>query len=343
MKKLIYFLLILMLATGCQAFVLGDDEISTPENNFEIFWDDFDQHYGLFTVRDWDWDSIYTEFRPQVDAQTTDDELWAIFSEMIAYLDDSHTFVARPGEFFASGSEQDEQVEKEFSLELIVRDFVEVIDSSEEQGYLYGRFRDRDIGYLYLSHIEMENTSVIDEMLRQVGQHAAIIIDIRNNTGGDDLTGAEIAGRFLQTEELVYTVQERNGPEHEDFAGKTEYFAQPVGSENYDKPIVLLTDLITVSAAEVMTIYLNANPRLTQIGTETSGDFSDTGMNRFLPKGWVYQYSIMKFLLPDGTSLDGIGHVPDIYVRNTEADVAANNDIVLDRAFTFLFEEYGIR
>lgn len=92
-----------------------------------------------------------------------------------------------------------------------------------------------------------------------------------------------------------------------------------------------------------MTIYLKANPQLTQIGTETAGDFSDTGMNRFLPNGWIYQYSIMKFLLPDGTSLDGVGHVPDIYVRNTEADIAAGNDVVLNRAFTFLFEEYGIR
>ncbi|MEM9930851.1 MAG: S41 family peptidase [Bacteroidota bacterium] len=343
MKTFFSLLVALLIFSGCQSIILGKEKASTPEHNFELFWQDFDEHYGLFTARGWDWDSIYTEFHPRVTAQTTEDELWEIFKEMITYLDDSHTFVARPGEFFASGSEDDEQVEREFSLDLILNDYVELIDSSSEQGYWYGRFRDRDIGYLYLSGIDLENPAVMDEMLRAIGQHAAIIIDIRNNTGGDDLIGAEIAGRFLQETTFVYSVQERNGPEHDDFAGKTNYYARQLGTENFTKPVVLLTDLITVSAGEVMTIYLKANSQLTQIGTTTAGDFSDTGMHRFLPMGWIYQYSIMKFLLPDGTSLDGVGHIPDIYVRNTEADIAAGNDVVLARAFDFLWEEYNIR
>ncbi|MEM6771412.1 MAG: peptidase, partial [Bacteroidota bacterium] len=83
-------------------------------------------------------------------------------------------------------------------------------------------------------------------------------------------------------------------------------------------------------------------PQVTQIGDATSGDFSDTSMDRFLPNGWIYQYSIMRFLLPDGTSLDGTGHVPDIFIRNTVEDITADRDRVLERAFTFLFEAYGI-
>ena len=91
-----------------------------------------------------------------------------------------------------------------------------------------------------------------------------------------------------------------------------------------------------------MLIYLKALPQVTQIGTATSGDYSDTGMRRFLPNGFQYQYSIMKFLLPDGTSLDGVGSVPDIEIRNSAEDIAAGHDLVLERAFRFLLEEYGI-
>jgi len=87
---------------------------------------------------------------------------------------------------------------------------------------------------------------------------------------------------------------------------------------------------------------MNALPQVTQIGTATSGDFLDTGMSRFLPNGMQYQYSIMKFLLPDGTSLGGAGHVPYIEVRNSTEDISAGNDLVLERAFRFLLEEYGI-
>lgn len=340
-----FFPLLLLLLTfcSCQRLILGDDEANDPENNFEIFWTDFDQHYGLFGVRGWDWDSIYTVYRPQVTPQTTDEDLWEIHRQMVEYLDDSHTFVYWPGQaFFSGNSADDERIEAEFSLPLILEDHLEVRDSSRKEGFVYGSLKGRDIGYLHLAGIEMEERDFGDRLLADLGQHAALIIDLRNNTGGDDNVGAALAGRFADREELMYTVQERNGPEPEDFAGKTEYFLRQQGSEQYLRPVVILTDHITVSAAEVMLIYFKALPQVTQIGTPTSGDFSDTGMRRFLPNGWQYQYSIMKFLLPDGRHLDGIGHTPDIEIRNTAEDILARDDQVLERALTFLFEEYGI-
>jgi len=331
-----------VLTSSCQRLVLGDEEANDPENNFELFWQDFDEHYGLFTVRGWDWDSIYTEFRPQVTAQTTDEELFAVFRSMVDYLDDSHTFVYWPGQdFFSGNSADDDRIVAEFSLPLILEQ-LDIIDSSSAEGYVYGNLRDRNVGYLYLAGIEIDDLSFGDQLLQDIGGKDALIIDLRNNTGGDDNVGAALAGRFADRTELAYTVQERSGPEHDDFAPRRDYFLRPAGPAQYEKPVVILTDHITVSAAEVMLIYFKMLPRVTQIGTFTSGDFSDTGMRRFLPNGMQYQYSIMKFLLPDGTHLDGKGHAPDIAVRNTEAEVSAGTDRVLQRAFQFLFEEYGI-
>ncbi|TXF88818.1 S41 family peptidase [Neolewinella aurantiaca] len=344
MKNIIFlFALITLSLTGCQKMVLGEDEANNPENNFELFWNDFDRHYALFGVRGWNWDSIYTEFRPQVTQQSLPDELWDIQRQMIAYLDDSHTFIYRPGvSFFASGSEEDERTATEFSLPLIIDKYLETIDSSSENEYIYGNCTGRNIGYLYLGGMKIEDESIIDDMITNIGDNDAIIIDLRNNTGGDDNAGAAIAGRFADHEGLVYTVQERNGPAHTDFAGKTEYFLRRQGPRQFLKPVVLLTDYITVSAAEVFLIYMSSREQTTLIGTPTSGDFSDTSMRRFLPNGTEYQYSIMKFLLPDGTSIDGTGHIPDLFIRNSAEDIAAENDRVLERAFTFLFEEYGI-
>lgn len=322
--------------------ILGEDEPNDPENNFELFWQDFDAHYGLFTVRGWDWDSIYTQYRGQVTPQTSDEELFEVFRQMVEYLDDSHTFVYWPGrDFFSGNSAEDERLEAEFSLPQIL-ELVEIVDSSSAEGYIYGNLRGRNIGYLHLAGIDIEDLAFGDRLLADIGHQEAIIIDLRNNTGGDDNVGAALAGRFADRTELAYTVQERNGPEHDDFAGKTEYFLRQQGTEQFTKPVILLTDKITVSAAEVMLIYFKMLPQVTQIGTHTSGDFSDTGMRRFLPNGFQYQYSIMKFLLPDGNSLDGIGHFPDIEIRNSAEDITAGNDIVLERAFQFLFDEYGI-
>ncbi|OAV43153.1 S41 family peptidase [Lewinella sp. 4G2] len=340
-----YFLMIsaAFLLCGCQQLILGDEPANDPETNFELFWQDFDRHYGLFGVRGHDWDSIYVAYRPQVTAMTTKEELFEINRQMVEYLDDSHTFIYWPQRAFYSGnSATDEQAEAEFDFSVIHDNYLEEIDSSRAEGYAMGQLSGRKIGYLHLPGVEMEDPAFGDRLLRRLGHNDALIIDLRNNSGGSDEVSANLAGRFADREELVYTIQERNGPEHTDFAEKKEYYLRARGEESFTKPIVVLTDNITVSAAEVMLIYLKALPHVTQIGDATSGDFSDTSMRRFLPNGFQYQYSIMKFLLPDGTSLDGVGHVPDIFAENTAEELAAGNDRVLERAFQFLFEEYGI-
>ena len=65
-------------------------------------------------------------------------------------------------------------------------------------------------------------------------------------------------------------------------------------------------------------------------------------MRRFLPNGWQYQYSIMMSLLPDGRSLDGIGHIPDIQIRNSAYNIQFDIDLVFEKALEYLFDEYGI-
>ena len=104
----------------------------------------------------------------------------------------------------------------------------------------------------------------------------------------------------------------------------------------------MLTDRITISAAEILLLHLKSFSQVTQIGDTTAGDFSDIGMRRFLPNGWQYQYSIMMFLLPDGRSLDGIGHIPDIQIRNSAYNIQSDIDVVFEKALEYLFDEYGI-
>lgn len=117
---------------------------------------------------------------------------------------------------------------------------------------------------------------------------------------------------------------------------------KPRGKAQFTKPIVVLTSDFTASAAEVFLLMIKDLPYMTIIGDTTAGDFSDVGMRRFLPNGWQYQYSIMMYLQADGHSLDGIGHIPDIFVRNSATDIQSGEDKVLERAITFLFDEYGI-
>lgn len=74
-----------------------------------------------------------------------------------------------------------------------------------------------------------------------------------------------------------------------------------------------------------------------QIGDTTADDFLTVSNLRFLPNAWHYRYSIQKVLLPNGQNLDGIGHIPDVYVKYTEFDINASNDRVLETTIQYLF------
>ena len=355
MKRIIILPLVIsmLLVSSCEKIFLEEDEANTPINNFEIFWNDFDQHYSLFEVRRSNWDSIYNVYRPKVTEQTSDSELWNIFKSMITYLDDSHTMILQPKKdfdpdihYFESGSSEVEMVEEEFSLPLLTNKYLENISLLENPKpgliHLSAKIKDKNIGYIYLNAIEAENPDFIDGIINQLKNHKAIILDLRNNTGGSDPVATQIAGRFATSEKLIYTVEERNGPGHSDFSGKISYYSKKTGKTFYDKPLVVLTDKITVSAAEVLLLHLKSFEQVTQIGDVTAGDFSDTSMRRFLPNGWQYRYSIFKFLLPNGKSLDGIGHIPNVYVRNTEDNIKNDEDKVIETAVQFLYDTYGI-
>ena len=129
--------------------------------------------------------------------------------------------------FFRSGSEENSFVEAEFSLSLVKRKYLETWQnipntgsSIDEDEYLYGKVKSRDIGYVYLNGMEADDRDFMDHVLRQIGNHKAIILDLRNNLGGDDLTAEAIAGRFADGEHFIYTGQERNGPNHDGFCRK---------------------------------------------------------------------------------------------------------------------------
>ena len=63
---------------------------NTPEKNFEQLWQVFNKRYAFFKVRGVDWQDQYKVYRPQVNATTTDDELFKIMCKMLKPLNDGH-------------------------------------------------------------------------------------------------------------------------------------------------------------------------------------------------------------------------------------------------------------
>ncbi len=140
----IFFQIIL---TGSLLFIIpGCSSIfeTEPENNseaiFEEFWNTFDESYAVFDERGVDWDDQYAGFRPSVNAGTSDDELFAILSQMVEPLDDGHVTVTAPDRqvFFGNRIRSQKIDDELFDRDVIKGNYLEPgYAVGEEDSYIY--------------------------------------------------------------------------------------------------------------------------------------------------------------------------------------------------------------
>lgn len=323
---------------------LKDDIGTSHENTFQYIWDEMDQNYGGFGPRNIDWYAIYQTYYPQVQSSTTDRELWEVCTDMLDLLDDLHVvmYSSDLDEGYSSNTEFDEDlVEREFELDIVkdnyIEDFTTVL--ADEKDFVYGMIRGKNIGYIFIPNFEFNDSNwheKIDDAIRFLQNTDGLILDVRNNDGGAPIIDRFMAARFVGEEKLAFTIQTRNGPNHDDFDAPTEYYSKPAGPLQYTNPTIALTNHAAVSAGEEFLLFLENQSHITVMGDTTSNAFSSVAFNRLLPNGWEFGYPNQLYLYPDGSSPEGIGIVPDIYIRNDSLDVQNGIDKILEQAIEML-------
>ncbi len=307
-------------------------ELSAPEKNFEHLWQTYDRNYALFGAKHIDWDALYKLYRPRVTPQTTDDELFDIFSSLLGHLNDNHVRLQSPTRRFRSGILGDLKME-DFSLDLVKEKYLHAKFQQRMNGvFEFGWLAD-GVGYFHFRGFGRipETTAVIDEIIREFKDAKAIVVDVRGNGGGDDRVGKLIADRFADRQRLYMTTQIRNGPRHDDFTAPKYWYVEPGGSAQFTRPVILLTHRYSVSAAENFALAMRVLPHVTVIGDATSGVFADVYGDR-LPNGWNFSVSYKLFRDQDGFCWEGIGVPADIRQVNHASDMEQKRDRVLDLA-----------
>lgn len=152
-----------------------------------------------------------------------------------------------------------------------------------------------------------------------------IVIDMRDNIGGVTQASAQLVDYWLTDDELIF-MERRPGRE-------TRYVASG-GRELPQVPTVILTNEETASASEIFTSALKFHKEATVIGTKTYG--KGTGQNLYnFEDGSGLKMTTFEWIPADGTSINGIGIVPDIVVQGAEF-----SDPQLDRALQFIKSGY---
>ena len=337
MKKTILFLLISFTLSSC----LIAQKLSDPEKNFETMWKLYDLNYGIFIPKKVNWDLLYRVYRPKVTPQTTDDELFDIMSAMLKQLNDNHVSLRSETRRFSAGITGDLDKE-DFSLDLVKEkylkgNFEQRVDTGRRGPiFTFGWITD-EIGYFHFRNFtnREKSAAAVDEIVNEFKDAKGIIMDIRNNGGGSDRVAKAILDRFADTKRLYMYSHIRNDTNHDDFTPPRYWHLEPDGPMQFTKPVILLTNRFSISAADCFTLGMKVLPHVTNVGTATSGAYSDV-YSETLPNGWRIGISNKLYFDHEGRSWEGIGTPPDLRMVNTKEDIEQGVDKVLELAIDLL-------
>ncbi len=331
---------------ACSFISVRADDLSLPEKTFESTWKAFDNQYALLGVKNIDWNAIYRIYRSRVTSTTTDDELFEILSHMLSHLNDNHVNLTSKDEnrYFNAGYLH--QLATEYGLEDFLKlrklkpvpesYFTNGIESRFDNIFIFARLGE-DIGYVHFNRFTNPEKSaeVMDEVIEKFQNANALIVDVRRNGGGDDNVGKAIADRFADTKRLYMVTKVRNGTGYDDFDPPKHWYVEPASPRQFTKPVILLIDRTSVSAAENFTLAMRILPHVTVVGDTTSGCYADSKQVT-LPNGWIVSVPFNLFLDPNGFCWEGIGIPPDIRQINTKLDIKENKDRVLELAIDLI-------
>lgn len=153
-----------------------------------------------------------------------------------------------------------------------------------------------NIGYLKLRYFaaDADGAALVDRAMAMLRDTDALIIDLRENTGGGGATDARLLGHLSATPVPMARIQWRK-PDGR-FETEQRVPSVPATGPLYsEKPIFLLTAQRTFSAAEGFAYDLQAAHRAVLIGERTRGGANPAnrgvdlgaGMNAFVPNGRV--------------------------------------------------------
>lgn len=317
---------------GCSDAVLGPAAATDRGAIFDQLWHEFDLHYSFFEYKDVNWDTLGAIYRPPAVAAKSDADFATQIGSMLRQLKDVHVSLtpSGPGSTLAYVSAADTAT-THFNSGLVYSQYVPGALFSSGQHLKFG-LAAPTVGYVRIPSFDGAGwDGELDEALDSMPQVTSLIIDVRNNYGGNQLVATQLAGRFTEMQRRFGWIRLRNGPKHDDFTDFQEETVSPAGSRAFRGAVYVLTNRRDFSSAEDFVLAMQVIPRVTIVGDTTAGA-SGGPIPRELANGWSYELSEWIEYLPSKRMFEGVGLAPDVFIRASSADAAAGIDRALERA-----------
>ncbi len=338
MRKTMLVLMAVLVAV-CHSCVDVEEHDNTSKGNFDALWSIIDQHYCFFDYKGkeygLDWDAVRLKYSQRINDGMTSAQLFEVMGDMLAELRDGHVNLSRSADFSRYWSWY-ENYPSNFS-DTLNRRYLGT-DYKIASGLKY-RVLDDNIGYIYY---ESFNTAVgegnLDDALSHMMLCRGLIIDIRNNGGGNLTTAERLAARFIDDETLVGYIQHKTGTGHSDFSAMEEQRLKPSSNVRWHKRVCVLTNRQVYSTANEFVKYMKCSPLVKVVGDRTGGG-AGLPFTSSLPNGWVVRFSACPMYDRDRQSTE-FGIAPDYDCQLSQADVARGVDTIIEYARQLLAESW---
>jgi carboxyl-terminal processing protease len=343
---------------------LSSPAYESPEFIFDLFWQTFDDHYAFFDRRGIDWAEVRRTYRPRVRADTTREQLYDLFVEILSKLDDGHVhlYLGRNRHFQAGANVVLERLRTAFAAQKEEPDFrgfvtkwAAGLKQAISTGFLDGPVHraandniwwgsvNADVGYIniYLMTAFIKDgdwrsrarqialvDDTFDEIFEAFRGKSAILLDLTHNQGGFDEASNLMVSRFADRRRHVLTLQ----PKGVALKDAEKIFAEPSSRARFTRPVYVLTSPITVSAGEGLLLALKSLPHVRHLGEPTRGYMSGI-LNKPLPGDFMVSVTSAAVLTPSGTAFEGKGVPPDLPMEVfPQGDMSAGYRRALDAA-----------
>ena len=162
---------------------------------------------------------------------------------------------------------------------------------------------DGRIGYIQVTEFDSVTVNQFSEALYTVKNSAArgIILDLRGNPGGNLDAVVDMCNMILPEGMIVYT--------EDKYGNREEYTCD--GENELQLPLVVLVDMNSASAAEIMAGAIKDYGIGTLVGTTTFGKGIVQQIMSFRD-GSAVKLTISAYYTPNGNNIHGIGIEPDV-------------------------------
>ena len=329
MQRLTLIILTAMALTACHDQPEWNDD---PWGNFDALWTIMDEHYSFFEEKNVDWNEVGQRYRAKLTKDMTSQELFELCGDMLKELRDGHTNLIASHD--VSRYWIWEQYPVNYDERLIDEHYLN-FNYRQASGIKYA-ILDNNFGYMrYESFTDAIGDGNLDHVFTYLSTCDGLIIDVRSN-GGGYLTNVEtLVGRFIEQRTFVGSIQHKTGPGHRDFSEPFDYYFEPTKNHiHYQRPVVVLANRGSFSAANNFVSIMSALPQVTIVG-DTTGGGSGLPFTSELPNGWRIRFSSCPITDVNGQPTE-FGVAPDVKVDMTDADAAQGHDTILETAFQVL-------